>query len=172
MADQLSTQLRELATAGGPSPRPPGLIETARADAPRLRARRQARKRARAGGLVAVAALLIAASFTPPGRAATGWVAGVAGIGDEPTLEHVGAEAGTAVIFGRGTAPGREPYEIVAFGTTLGEHKNFDLSESESGERDKWICPAIDFPEARVAGGEFCWAVGSGPGPVGLSAMS
>lgn len=175
MTDALLTQLRELATAGDPSPPPPDLIEAARGDAPRLHARRRAHTRGRAGVACAAVALLVAASFTPPGRAATGWVANVAGIGDEPTLEHGDAEPGTAVVFGSGTTPDGSPYEILAYRTSprefLAERNRLRQSPKASGA-EKWVCPAIDFPEYRVKGGEFCWVVGSGPGPVGSSSMS
>jgi hypothetical protein len=175
MTDPLLTQLRDLATAGESAPPPPGLIEAARSDAPRLHARRRAWTQTRAGVVGVAAALLVAASFTPPGRAATGWVAEVAGIGDEPTLEHRDAEAGTAVVFGSGTTPDGTAYEILAYRTSprefLAERDRLRRSPKASGA-EKWVCPAIDFPEYRFTGGEFCWVIGSGPGPVGLSAMS
>jgi hypothetical protein len=174
MTDPLLTQLRELATAGEPSPPPAGLIEAVRADAPRLRARRRARTRTRAGIVVATGALLIAASFTPAGRAATGWVADIAGIGDTPTIEHAAAKPGSAVVFGTDETPDGTPFEIVAYRTSprgLLREQNADAGVRVVDNSARLVCPAIDFPGYRLTGDTACSIIGSGPGPKGLSGM-
>jgi hypothetical protein len=61
-----------------------------------------------------LALVLLALSFTPPGRAATGWVARVTGLGGEPALPHPESRPGTAVVVDDGTTPDRTPYEVVA----------------------------------------------------------
>lgn len=81
----------------------------------------------------AVVLALVAASFTPPGRAATGWIARVAGFGDEPTLPQVFSDPGTAVVVDSGELSDGTPFEVVAkrvnFSSLLPQRLQPDLDE-------------------------------------------
>lgn len=71
----------------------------------------EGRRTGRTAVLVAVAivAILVAASLTPPGRAVAGKLGELVGIGDEPT-----GVGGTSVVIGVGEGPSGERYEIFA----------------------------------------------------------
>jgi hypothetical protein len=73
----------------------------------------------RALRIACVTALLAGALLTPPGRAASGWVGELVGIGEvggRPTQEHRGFdEAGEAIVINNGTAPDGSRYEWVAY---------------------------------------------------------
>jgi hypothetical protein len=94
-------------------PPPASLVNAVRGQAPQIQARRRAWARARMGVGVGLLAVLVAGAFTSPGRAATEWVADLAGIGDEPTLDYPGDEPG-AVVLDAGRLSDGTPYEIVA----------------------------------------------------------
>ena len=84
-----------------------------RAMAERRRARRQAPRRSLA--LAVVVVLLAGALLTPPGRAASGWIGELVGIGDAPTLErpYTGERVDRSVVFATGRAPDGARYEVV-----------------------------------------------------------
>jgi hypothetical protein len=105
---------RELGGIDGPPQPPPAeLLAAVRAEGPQLGARRRARVQRRSAAVALVIATLMAASLTPPGRAATGWLAGLAGIGEEPTLPQVGSVRGSASVIENGTLSDGTPFEVV-----------------------------------------------------------
>ena len=112
MDDRLSSELRGLDAVLAGSP-PPALIRAGRAEAGNVRARRQSRLRSRIAVALSAALALVGASFTAPGRAATEWVADLAGVGDPPTLDFPFDKPGSIVI-DAGTLPSGDPYELVA----------------------------------------------------------
>jgi hypothetical protein len=77
------------------------------------------RPRRRALGVAFATALLGAALLTPPGRAATGWVGELVGIGDvggSPTQKHRSDQAaGPAIVVNNGFAPDGSRYEWVVY---------------------------------------------------------
>jgi hypothetical protein len=96
---------------------------------------RAPRRRPRAWVIALAAGLLIALSFTPPGRAVTGELGRLVGIGDEPSIpRHGGNEVG-AVVIGTAQAPSGAPIEIVA-ARSIARH----------GEDN--VCLSLDVPEA------------------------
>lgn len=105
--------------------------------------------------VVAVAALaLVAFSFTPPGRATTGWVADLAGFGEEPSLEQAGSVPGSAVVLASGTLSDGTPYEIVAKQTLFGLGP---ATEQPDDKRPHYLCTQVDFPSTTyVARGGQC----------------
>jgi hypothetical protein len=110
--DRLSSELRSLDAALAGSP-PEALVRAGRAEAGNVRARHRSRLRSRIALALSAALALVAASFTPPGRAATEWVNDLAGVGDPPTLDHPFDKPGSIVIHA-GTLPDGAPYELVA----------------------------------------------------------
>jgi hypothetical protein len=80
---------------------------------------RSPRRARRALGIAFATALLAGALLTPPGRAASGWVGELVGIGEvggRPSQEHRGFdEAGEAIVINNGTAPDGSRYEWVAY---------------------------------------------------------
>jgi hypothetical protein len=149
MSDSALDGLREQ-FASTPAVPPAELLGAVRAEAPRLRACSRAHTRRRAIGGVAIVAALTAASFTPPGRAATGWVAEVAGIGENPTLEQVGSIPGTAVVIDSGQLSDGTPFEIVAKGVVWGQ--NTGPPEWRAAAHREVICFQVDWPENQAKG--------------------
>jgi hypothetical protein len=96
-------------------------VAAARAEIEARRApgRSPRRPRRRALSIAFAAALLGAALLTPPGRAATGWVGDLVGIGDvggSPTERHRSDQAaGPAIVVNNGFAPDGSRYEWVVY---------------------------------------------------------
>ncbi len=72
--------------------------------------------------IAAILAFVIAAAFTPPGRAIADDIAGLVGIGDDPTLDPSEDQdlvaRGRAVVVATGTVPGTDQsIEISAYGS-------------------------------------------------------
>jgi hypothetical protein len=164
-------------------PPPARLLNAIREQAPEVRARHAARVRARVGVGATLLAVLVAGAFTSPGRAATEWVANLAGIGDEPTLDFPGDEPG-AVVIGAGHLSDGTPYEVVARvidpATRLSEARpNQIIDEVEPSEAPPLreargpgrpsVCFGIDLPTRPKADQDsFCagqHAGGGEPGP-------
>jgi hypothetical protein len=153
---------------------PPTLVDAARRHAGLIATDTRRRRTRRTASLGLSAVVVAGIAFTPPGQAATEWIADVAGIGDEPTLEHASAVPGSAVVFGTGTAPDGTPFEIVAERQSSETFNQRIRDLREDGGlviADGAICPRIDFPTHRVSGGEFCWVIGTGAVPLGLNGM-
>jgi hypothetical protein len=90
-------------------------LELLRGEFERAAARRRPAVAGRTAAIgAAVVLALVAASFTPPGRAATGWIARAAGFDDEPTLPQVSSVPGTAVVVDSGKLSDGTPFEVVA----------------------------------------------------------
>ncbi len=148
MTDFFLEELRDrFAATPGPSAR---LLAAVRDEGPPLRARHRARIRRRAFVAVAFVAALTAASFTPPGRAATGWVARVAGFGESPTLPQVEAIPGTAVVIDSGQLSDGTPFEVVAKGVVFGQ--NAGPAGSSPALKRKLICFQVDWPQNQARG--------------------
>jgi hypothetical protein len=105
--------------------------------------------------VVAAAALaLVAFAFTPPGRAATGWIADLAGFGEEPSLEQTGSVPGRAVVLTSGTLSDGTPYEVVAKQTLFGRGPD---TAQPNDARPAYLCTQVDFPSAtRMGQGGHC----------------
>jgi hypothetical protein len=104
--------------------------------------------------IAAAALALVAFAFTPPGRAATGWVADLAGFGEEPSLEQTGSVPGRAVVITSGTLSDGTPYEVVAKKTLFG--RGPDTAQPDD-TRPAYLCVQVDFPSAtRVGQGGHC----------------
>jgi hypothetical protein len=157
--DELERRLRRLAADAPP---PPGeLIERTREAAPPPEPRRGSSWSRRAIALVAGAGL-IAFAFTPPGRAATDWIAGLAGVGEEPTLPQEGSVEGSATVLASGTLEDGTPYEIVVKGFTadsfIEEAADSPTEAAELRERafghgiEPSICVQVDWPSLRDVG--------------------
>jgi hypothetical protein len=90
---------------------------------------------------IAVVAAIVAALFTPPGRAVAGWVGeliGVAEVGGPPTLEpsefpHL-QRRGPGFIAGTGAAPDGSRYELVAFDSSVGTCLELNFPDSRGEE--------------------------------------
>ena len=95
-------------------PMPSSLSDGARAEAGRLAERRRGRRRRRLGTALAILAGCTAFAFTPPGKAATGWIAEVAGFGEEPTLPQVRVVPGSSNVVVAGQLADGTSYEVVA----------------------------------------------------------
>ena len=112
MSSEIPFELTTFGQAAAP-PVPDELIGAARHAGTALRNRRRSEVRSRLAFAVVALACILAASFTPPGRAATGWISRLAGFGDEPTLQQVGSVRGSAVVVDSGTLSDGTPYEAV-----------------------------------------------------------
>jgi hypothetical protein len=100
--------------------------------------------------MVAIAAgvvgVLIALSFTPPGRVVAGEVGELVGIGEESTVQHAGNEANSLVV-ASGEAPGGVPYEIAAFTKFRVKHgEQPGDAEVIEGDFDGELCIDMDLP--------------------------
>jgi hypothetical protein len=135
---------------GWDAPAPSELIGAARSEAVGVRSRRRSRVRHRLVLAALVAIALVGASLTPPGRAATGWVARVAGIGESPTLPQVGSIPGTPVVIDSGELSDGTPYELVAKGTVFGDVG--PASAADSILHPKVICFQVDWPAQQSKG--------------------
>jgi len=108
----------------------------------------------------AVVALLLAASFTPPGEAALGWVARLTGIGEvggNPTLHHefrpvVNGAQPTVIANGR--APDGHRFEIVSY---RGHGTGF--TTPTRGKLDARICFDVDLIDPNRVVGGYCGAL-------------
>ena len=139
-----------LATLGNDVPPiPDSVMKAARDGGSRLEAARSRKLRHRAAGAGAISLALLAASFTPPGRAATGWVADLAGVGDEPSLEQVGSVKGSEVVVASGTLSDGTPYEAVIKRVTA------ESTGREPGEIPNLVCLQVDWPafQGKTGGG-------------------
>lgn len=92
---------------------PASLIADARTQAAANKRAMTSRRKHRSYGASLAAAALFGLAFTPPGRAATGWVGRVAGVGDEPTLNQRDAADGSARVLTSGTLGDGTDYELV-----------------------------------------------------------
>lgn len=87
-------------------------------------------------GVLASVGLLTALSFTPPGRAATGWVGGLVGIGEVGGPPSVQARFGDSAAF--------PDQVVIATGTASGDA--YELSTFDAGSR--WgTCFELNFPD-------------------------
>lgn len=116
-------------------PVPDELANAARAQTG-LRADTQPRRNFSIPAIVAIA--LVGLSFTPPGRAATGWVADVAGFGDEPTLPQANVADGSARVIMAGSLSDGTAYEVV--------------TKRPKGVRGS-LCFGTDWPGSQKSGG-------------------
>jgi hypothetical protein len=113
VSDGLERAFEELRPADGAEP-PAELLAEARSRGAPLRAQHRRTRRNQIGAVALAAVVLLGASLTPPGRAATGWIARVAGIGEDPSLPQVGSVQGAAVVLQSGELPDGTPFEVVA----------------------------------------------------------
>ena len=148
MPDVIDDHFKALTGRSSSDP-PVALIEGSRELAGSIRAtRRDARRRA-----VAFAAsfgvVMVALSLTPPGRAATGWVARLAGVGEEPTMGQRDAVPGSAVVLDSGTLADGSSYELVAKHVT--DHSS-DFKKPPGFTVPDSLCFQLEFPEAHQGG--------------------
>jgi hypothetical protein len=95
-----------------PAAVPAEVLDAARAEGPRLSARGRGRVRRRIAIAMAVVIALAAASFTPPGRAATDWVSDL--LAGPNTFEpgQYGYQLHTSTLIGSGELPTGDPYQV------------------------------------------------------------
>ena len=114
--DQLERQLRELPVPDSTETLEHTLAQ-ARLEAPERPAPRASvspwRRPLLAAG--AVALLVVLASLTPPGRAASAWVGDLVGIGEVGGPPSIDEPSGTGVVVDNGRAPDGSRYEWVAY---------------------------------------------------------
>jgi hypothetical protein len=161
MTDAVERRISELRDR--PSvPVPEPLISAARAKAGGLRSRRTRALRTRVAIAMAVALGILAMSFTPPGRAATGWIADLAGVGEPPTLRQVGSVEGSATVLASGRLSDGTPYEFVAKAINA---ETFAEAATNSDEKEKamldrpgfrnipeMLCFQVDWPGTKPTG--------------------
>ncbi len=133
-------------------PIPEAVISAAREGAERLEATRTRKVRHRALVAGGLGLALLGASFTPPGRAATDWVADLAGVGDEPSLEQVGSVDGSEVVVASGTLSDGTRYEAVIKRIT-DESRSEDFGSTPGTEIPDAVCVQIDWPDFNETGG-------------------
>jgi hypothetical protein len=106
-----------------PAPLPAPVAEAVLAEAPALRARHRARVGRRVAVVLAIVMALTAASFTPPGRAATDWVSEV--IAGPNTFEpgQYGYQLHTSTLIGSGELPTGDPYQVRGYINANGSGK-------------------------------------------------
>ena len=148
MPDLIEEKFKALVERDSASP-PPALIDESRRLAGGFGSSRRHERRkllALAASFVVVA---VALSLTPPGRAATGWVARLAGVGEEPTLGQRDAVPGSAFVLDSGTLADGSRYELVAKHVT-------DRSSGGSGPPGTSVpdslCFQLEFPDAKLGG--------------------
>ena len=160
MSDELERQLSDLSRQA-PTDVPAELLADVRASAAGLRASRRRTLRNRALVAVLAVVVLTGASLTPPGRAATGWIGRLAGIGEEPSLPQVGSVQGEAVVLESGELPDGTPYEVVAKRTTAESFieaaadspaQADEMRENGFGEIPDSLCFQIDWPGVQTQG--------------------
>lgn len=154
MSDEIEDRFAELSESVPAHPRPE-LITAARGEGAGLRSRRRRTMRTRIALVTATGVGLLGFSLTPPGRAATDWIAEVAGIGEEPTLPQVGSVEGSAVVLASGTLPDGTPYEVVAKrfngesfvqGAAESEQEAQEMIDRGFGRIEESVCFQIDWP--------------------------
>jgi hypothetical protein len=166
MSDNLDRAFGELRPADGNEP-PSELLAEARSRAAPLRAQYRRTRRNQIGAVAVAAVVLLGASLTPPGRAATGWIARVAGIGEDPSLPQVGSVQGAAVVLQSGELPDGTPFEVVAkrFNGDSFMRAAADSPEELQEMQDRgfaadipeWVCFQVDWPGSQSSGqGGMC----------------
>lgn len=141
MSDQIPEQLarvRELATAT-----PPELVAEARRRTPQPN-KPSHRIRNAITGLFAAA--VVGFAFTAPGRAATDWIAELAGFGEEPTLQQLGSVPESAVVIASGELSDGVPYEVVAKKVLFG--RGPETRRGPADNRPAYLCFQVDFPNS------------------------
>jgi hypothetical protein len=153
MSDRLTDALNrvdELASSEAPD----ALIERARAESTTLRQRTCAGKQKWVALAAGILALILAASFTPPGRAATEWVGDLVGVGDvggPPTRPSEVRDFGPAsdqIVLATGETADGVAFEIVAF-----------RSDKQIVEREEQtVCVNVEFPGRQSDPAGSCYA--------------
>jgi hypothetical protein len=106
-----------------PTAVPAEVLDAARAEGPTLSARRRGRIRRRIAVAMAVVVALAAASFTPPGRAATHWVSDWLAGPNSFDPGQYGYQLHTSTLIGSGELPTGDPYQIRGYINTNGSGK-------------------------------------------------
>ena len=111
-------------------------------------------------GIAASLLVVAALSLTPPGRALADDIAGLVGIGEEPTLDQTSDQdlpaRDGAVVVDAGLVPGTsQPYEISAYGAEASEEiagtgrdfgcLNFDLPGLDTQRQVRFESVCIDY---------------------------
>jgi hypothetical protein len=128
-------------------------VSAARAEieARRTPTRTPRRPRRRAMSIAFAAALLGAGLLTAPGRAATGWVGDLVGVGDvgeSPTQKHRGFEGkGAAIVVNNGFAPDGSRYEWVVYPCKV------NLRDEGLPENFKGLGLSFEWPGRKQDGG-------------------
>ena len=143
MSDRLTDALRRVDELSGGTP-PTGLIARARDESDSLGQRRRLRNLRHLAVATVAIAVAFATAFTPPGRAATGWLANLAGFGEEPSLKQVGSVPGSAVVIASGELADGTPYEVVAKRVLFGVGPD---TRQENDNRPALLCFQVDFPQ-------------------------
>lgn len=109
MADFAVEQLRQ---GLAPRPVPAAVTNAVVAEGPALRARHRARIARRAAVVLVIVLALTAASFTPPGRAATGWISELIAGPNTFELGQYGYQLHNSTLVGSGTLPTGDEYQL------------------------------------------------------------